>query len=88
MEPPSIDFSQYPTEGYRFKLYFERDGFDEMVKAVARTYKMYRLALKHGTARDRLFRRSYIKSCLDQRRFLCTFAPQEFKNTLVEIFYS
>lgn len=88
MEPPSIDFSQYPTEGYRFKFYFDRDGFEETVKVVARTYKMYRLSLKHGTARDKLFRRSYVRSCMDQRLFLRTYAPEVFKSTLVEIFYS
>lgn len=88
MEPPSIDFSLFPTEGYRIKFYLERDGFEETIKVVARTYRMYRLALKHGVARDKLFRRSYVRSCLDQRRFLRTYAPTEFKNTLVEIFYS
>ena len=88
MEPPSIDLSQYPTEGYRISFYLNRDGFDETVKVVARTYRMYRLALKHGVARDKLFRRSYVRSCIDQRRFLQVHAPEEFKNALTEIFYS
>ena len=88
MEPPSINFSDYPTEGYRFKFYFERDGLEETVKVVARTYRMYRIALKHGIARDKLFLRSYVRSCIDQRKFLRTHAPEEFKRTLIEIFYS
>lgn len=70
MEHPNIDFSLYPTEGYRFRFYVDRDGLEETIKVVARTYGMYRLALKNGMAKDKLFRRSYVKSCLDQRRFL------------------
>lgn len=88
MELPSIDFSQYPIEGYRIAFYLNRDGFDETVKVVARTYRMYRLALKYGMARNKLFRRSYVCSCVEQRRFLRTYAPNEFKTTLLEIFYS
>lgn len=88
MEPPSIDLSQYPTEGYRIKFYLDRDGFEETVKVVARTYRMYRLALKHGIASDKLFRRSYVNSCIDQRQFLRTHAPSAFKDVLTEIFYS
>lgn len=88
MDTHSIDTSQYLTEGYRIKFYLDRDGFDETIKIFARMYKMYRLALRHGMARDKLFRRSYVTSCMDIRKLLRIHAPSAFKNTLVEIFYA
>lgn len=88
MDVHRIDISQYSTEGNRLSFYIDRDGFDEAVQVAARIYKMYRLSLKHGIARNKLFRRSYILSCVDLRHFLQMYAPQVFKNTLLDIFYS
>lgn len=88
MELSDVDFGQYPAEGHRIYFYFRRDGFDATVKAVAQTYIIYRLALKRGIAKNKLSRRSYVESCIDQRRFLRAYAPVVFKNTLTSIFCS
>lgn len=61
---------ELPFEGKRIVFVVQRDGENAAINFVARTYQAYRLSLKYGMAREKLFRRTYIESCVDFRKFL------------------
>ncbi|TFH10736.1 MAG: hypothetical protein E4H14_01970 [Candidatus Thorarchaeota archaeon] len=61
---------ELPFEGQRILFLLHRDGEDAAVEFAAQTHKAYRLSLKYGMAREKPFRRSYIESCIDFRKFL------------------
>lgn len=61
---------ELPFEGHRLVLITHRDGEQAAVDFAAQTHKAYRLSLKFGMAQEKPFRRSYIESCADFRKFL------------------
>jgi hypothetical protein len=77
---------ELPFEGQRILFVLHRDGEKAAVEFVARTPCAYRLSLKFGIARDKLFRRTYIESCIDFRKFLR--AQNAYLPVLTKIKYS
>lgn len=61
---------ELPFEGKRIVFVVRRDGEKAAIDFVARTHCAYRLSLKYGMAREKLFRRTYIEACVDFRKFL------------------
>jgi hypothetical protein len=61
---------ELPYEGKRIVFVIHQQGEQAAIDFVARTYRAYRLSLKFGMARDKLFRRTYLESCVDFRKFL------------------
>lgn len=75
-----------PFEGKRILFLIQRDGEQAAIDFVLRTYPLYRLSLKRGLARDKVFRRGYIESCIDFRKFLR--AHGRYTEVLTKIKYS
>ncbi|TFG98285.1 hypothetical protein E4H12_06475 [Candidatus Thorarchaeota archaeon] len=61
---------EMPFEGQRILFMLDRDGEQAAIDFVAQTYRSYRLSLKFGMAKEKTFRRGYVESCVDFRKFL------------------